>query len=192
MKKIALAATMALVLSGGVARAEWVDYWGFGGGYTQSPDLDFNGTARDMDFGYNLGAFAGWAQSEELSIMADFMFSESEYKGSASSLQSLSVMLNAVYVYDTGDFWRPYASGGVGAIEVNFDRSTAGPFLPGSIGSGSEWAFGWQGQAGIAFEVDDTHAITLGYRYQSAEDVTITGRNVEYVSHNISIGVVFD
>jgi opacity protein-like surface antigen len=64
--------------------------------------------------------------------------------------------------------------------------------LPGSVGSGSEWAFGYQGTAGIAFNVDEKHAITIGYRYQAAEDVTITGRNVEYASHNISIGVVFD
>jgi OmpA-OmpF porin, OOP family len=180
MKRIALAATMALAMTG-VAKADWIDYWGFGGGVTQ----------REMDYGYNMDAFVGWRQSEEVSFMADFSFTESEYEGFASSLQSLSVMLNAVYVCDTGDFWRPYIGAGAGAVEVNFDQRTA-PFLPGSVGSGSEWAFGYQGTAGIAFNVDEKHAITIGYRYQAAEDVTITGRNVEYASHNISIGVVFD
>lgn len=192
MKRIALAATMALVLSGGVAKADWVDYWGFGGGATQSPDLDFNGTDREMQLGYNMGAFVGWSQTEDVSIMADFMFSESEYEDAASSLQSLSVMLNAMYLLDTGDFWRPYIGIGAGAVEVNFDRSSTGPFLPGSIGSGSEWAFGYQALAGMSFAVDETHAITLGYRYQMSEDVTITGRNVEYATHSVSIGVVFN
>jgi opacity protein-like surface antigen len=191
MKKIALVATLALALAG-TAKADWVDTWGFGGGYTQSPDLDYGGTAREMDFGYNVGAFVGWKQSEDVSFMADFMFAESEYKGFASSIQSLSVMLDAMYVCDTGDFWRPFIGAGAGAVEVNFDRSATGPFLPGSLGSGSEWAFGYQGMAGIAFAVDDTHAITIGYRYQAAEDVTIAGRNIEYATHNISIGVAFD
>ncbi len=183
---------MALAMTG-AAKADWIDYWGFGGGVTQAPDLDFGGTSREMDYGYNMGAFVGWRQSEEVSFMADFSFTESEYEGFASSLQSLSVMLNAVYVCDTGDFWRPYIGAGAGAVEVNFDRSATGPFLPGTVGvGGSEWAFGYQGTAGIAFNVDETHAITIGYRYQAAEDVTISGRNIEYASHNISIGVVFD
>lgn len=182
---------MALAMTG-VAKADWIDYWGFGGGYTQSPDLDVGGVARDMQEGYNMGAFVGWSQSEEISFMADFMFTESEYEFSSSSLQSLSVMLNAMYVCNTGDFWRPYLAAGVGGVEVNFDRR--GPFLPAPspTGSGSEWAFGYQGMAGIAFDVDETHAITLGYRYQAAEDVTIAGQNVEYATHNISIGVVFN
>lgn len=190
MKRIALAATMALAMTG-VAKADWIDFWGFGGGATQSPDLDYNGISREMDYGYNIGGFAGWSQTEEFAFMADVMFAESEYEGFATSLQSLSVMLNALYVCDTGDFWRPYLSAGVGAVQLDIDRGTAGPFLPASV-SGSEWAFGWQGSAGMAFDVDDNHAITIGYRYQSSEDVTIGGRNVEYASHSISIGVVFD
>jgi opacity protein-like surface antigen len=190
MKRIALAATMALALTG-VAKADIVDFWGFGGGVTQSPDLDYNGVSREMDYGYHVGAFVGWNQSEEFAFMADVGFTESEYEGFATSLQSLSVMLDALYVCDTGDFWRPYIAGGVGAVQIDIDRGTAGPFLPLSV-SGSEWAFGYQGMAGIAFDVDESHSITLSYRYQASEDVTIGGRNVEYASHNITLGVAFD
>lgn len=196
MKRIALAATMALALAG-TAKADWIDYWGFAAGGTQSPDLDFNGTDREMQWGFNLGGVVGWNQSEEISVAADVLFTQSEYENSSSSLQTISAMLNAIYVCDTGDFWRPFLGAGAGGVEVNFDRGTPNPtgggtFLPGSVGSGSEWAFGYQAMAGIAFEVDETHAITIGYRYQASEDVTITGRNVEYASHSISIGVLFD
>jgi opacity protein-like surface antigen len=197
MKRVVLAATMALAMTG-VAKADYIDFWGFGGGVSISPDLDVGSgpnKSREMDYGYNMGAFVGWRQSEEISFTADVGFSEREYKGAASSLQALSVMLNANYVCDTGDFWRPFIGAGAGAIEVNFDRSSAGPFLPAGVdpgGSGSEWAFGYQATAGIAFAVDETHAITLGYRYQAAEDINIGPRNVEYASHNISIGVLFD
>lgn len=197
MKRIAIAAAMALAMTG-AAKADIIDFWGFGGGLTQSPELDVGSgvnKSRKMDYGYNVGGFVGWRQSEEISFMADVGFSESEYKGSASSLQALSGMLDAIYVCDTGDFWRPYVGVGAGAVEVTFQRSSTGPFLPAGVdpgNSGSEWAFGYQAMAGISFAVDEKHAITLGYRYQAAEDVTVGPRNIEYASHNISIGVVFD
>lgn len=177
----------------GVAKADIVDFWGFGGGVTQSPDLDFAGTSRAMDYGYHMGAFVGWRQSEEVSFTAELGFTESEYEGFASSQQALSVMLNAIYVCDMDMFFRPYLGAGAGVIEVNFDRSSTGPFLPATVGvGGSEWAFGYQGTVGLAFNVDEKNAITIGYRYQAAEDVTISARNVEYASHNITIGFVFD
>lgn len=175
---------MALAMTG-VAQANWVDYWGFGGGFTQSPDLGIAGTDNEMDYGYNVGVLAGWAQSEEISLAADFSFVESEYKGSNTSLQAMGLMLDAFYTCNTGDFWRPYIGAGIGGVRLRLDQ--AGPF------TGSEYAFGYQGMAGIAFDVDDHHAIVLGYRYQASEDVTIkTLPDIEYASHNISIGVVFD
>lgn len=185
MKRIALAATMAVALAG-VAKADWVDYWGFGGGYTQSPDLQRGpGTARDMDYGYNMSLYLGWAQSEEISFAAQLSWVESEYEGSNQSLQALGVIGNVIYTCDTGDFWRPYLGGGVGGIELRRDQAGAQ--------TGSDWAFGYQGMAGIAFNVDDTHAITVGYAYQAANDVEIKGVTpIEYASHNISIGFVFN
>jgi len=184
MKKIALAAAMTIALAG-VAKADWVDYIAVGGGYTQSPDLGVAGVKSDMDYGYHGFAMAGWDQGDGVSFAADVMFAESEYDGSNTSLQSLSVMLDAVYVCDTGDFWHPYVGAGVGGVRLRLDQ--AGPF------TGSEWAFGYQGMAGVSFDVDDKHAIFVGYRYQRSEDVTIKGLpDVEYASHNISIGVVFD
>jgi opacity protein-like surface antigen len=169
----------------GAAKADWVDFVAVGGGYTQSPDLGVAGTSNAMDYGYHAEAMLGWAQSEEIAFAADVMFAESEYDGSSQSLQSLSVMLDALYVCNTGDFWHPYIGAGVGTVQVSWDG--AGPF------NGSEWAFGYQGMAGLSFDVDEKHAIYLGYRYQAAEDVTIKGvPDIEYASHNISIGVTFD
>jgi opacity protein-like surface antigen len=187
MKKIALAAAMALAFAG-TAKADWIDYWGFGGGGTQSPDLGYGGLEFEMDYGYNLGGFIGWNQSEEISIAADVFFAESEYEGFSSNLSALSFNLDVVYVCDTGDFWRPFLGAGIGAYELRYDGGNMFPAF-----SGSDWAFGYQGIAGIAFNVDDTHAITIGYRYQQSNDVTIEGvPDIEYASHSISIGVLFD
>ncbi len=185
MKKIALAAVMAVLMSG-AAKADWFDYVAVGGGYTQSPDLGIAGVQNDMEPGYNVGILMGWNQSKEISFAADIGWVESEYTGfGGTSLQALSFMADAMYVCDTGDFWHPYIGAGVGGIELRLDQ--AGPF------TGSEWAFGYQGMAGISFDVDDKHAIFVGYRYQASEDVSIKGLpDVEYASHNLSIGVVFD
>ena len=184
MKRIAIVAAMAVAFTG-AAKADWVDFVAVGGGYTQSPDLSVGAATRAMDYGYHAEAMVGWAQSEEIAFAADVMFTESEYDGSAQSLQSLSVMLDALYVCDTGDFWHPYIGVGAGTVQVT--RASSGPL------NGSEWAFGYQGMAGVSFDVDEKHAIYLGYRYQASEDVTINGvPDIEYASHNISIGVTFD
>lgn len=173
-------------MSGGVAKADWIDYWGFGGGLTLSPDLDLGPfPENEMDYGYNMSVFAGWAQSEEISVAAQLSWVESEYDGSNSSLQALGVFGNAIYTCNTGDFWRPYIGAGVGGIELRLDQ--AGPL------TGSQWVFAYQGMAGIALDVDDKHAIVLGYTYQTSNDAEIKGVSpVEYTSHNFSLSVLFD
>ena len=133
-------------------------------------------------------AMVGWKPSEEVSLAADVMFAESEYDGCSSSLQSLSFMLDAIYVCDTGDFWHPYLGVGAGAVDVRYNGGNQFPAF-----TGSEWAFGYQATAGIRLDVDERHAIFVGYRYQTSEDVSIKGvSDIEYQSHNISIGVSFD
>ena len=181
MKKIALAAAMSIALTG-VAKADWVDWVAVGVGGTQSPDLSYGGTDFDMDYGYHGTAMVGWNQSEEVSIAADVMFAESEYDGFSSSLQSLSFMLDVIYACDTGDFWTPYVGAGAGGINLRYEGGNMFPAF-----SGSDWAFGYQGMAGVSFEIDETHSVFVGYRYQQAEDVTIKGG-----SHNITIGVLFN
>jgi opacity protein-like surface antigen len=187
MKRIALAAAMTIALAG-VAKADWVDWVAVGAGGTQSPDLGYGGTEFEMDYGYHGTAMVGWNQSEEISIAADVMFAESEYNGFSSSLQSLSVMLDAIYTCDTGSFWHPYIGVGAGAINLRYEGGNMFPAF-----TGSEWAFGYQGMTGVSFDIDDKHAIFVGYRYQQSEDVTIKGvSDIEYASHNITIGVLFD
>lgn len=186
MRKLALAAAMAVAFAG-AAKADWVDFIAVGGGGTQSPDLGYGAGTFEMDYGYNLGAMFGWNQSEEIAFAADVMFAESEYKGFSSSLQSLSIMGDVMYRCDTGDFWHPYIGAGVGAVNLRYNGGNQFPTF-----SGSDWAFGYQGMAGVTFDVDETHAIFVGYRYQASEDVSIKNREVEYASHSISIGVVFD
>jgi opacity protein-like surface antigen len=185
MKKIALAAVMAVLMSG-AAKADWFDYVAVGGGATQSPDLNVFGTDSDMEMGYNLGIMVGWNQSDQISIAGDVGFVESEYEdGAGLSLQALGIMGDVMYMCDTGDFWHPYIGAGLGTIELRLDQ--AGPF------SGSEWVFGYQAMAGISFDVDDSHGIFVGYKYQASEDASINGiPDIEYESHNISIGVLFD
>jgi opacity protein-like surface antigen len=191
MKKIALAAVMAVLMSG-AAKADWIDYVAVGGGYTQSPDLGYDENDLDMDYGFNAGIMAGWNQSEQISFAADVMFTQSEYDELPDDLQSISFMLDAMYTMDTGDFWHPYIGAGLGGVYLKFHNVDLDFILPGGAQSGSDIVFGYQGMAGVSFDVDETHSIFVGYRYQAANDASIKGHDVEYASHNVSIGVVFD
>jgi opacity protein-like surface antigen len=191
MKKIALAAAMSIALAG-VAKADWVDYVAVGGGYTQAPDLGYDNNSLKMDYGFHGGIMAGWNQSEDISLAADVMFTQSEYDGFSDDLQSISFMLDAIYTCDTGEFWHPFIGAGAGGVYLRFHNVDLDSVLLGGADTGTDVVFGYQGMAGVSFDVDEKHAIYVGYRYQTSSDASIKGHDVEYTTHNISVGVLFD
>ena len=182
MKKLILAAGVA-ALAVVPAKADIFEYAQLVGGVTQSPDLGFDGVDYEMEVGYNVGGGFGWNFGPNITAGADFFFTSSDYKGFSTSLESFSAMVDGRYSFDMGDC-KPYLGAGIGAVQVHY--SNAGN------ASGSEWAFGYQLEAGTLIATGEKWDVIVGYRFQSAEDVTI-GANpgIEYQSHNVSVGLNF-
>jgi opacity protein-like surface antigen len=90
---------------------------------------------------------------------------------------------------------RPYAGGGVGFGRLDLDIETSGGS---TLFDDADWGFAWQLGAGVAFDVSESIAIDVGYRYKRIENVDIelpdvVGGDVEkdYKSHNFLVGLRF-
>ncbi len=179
MKKIMLAAAMALAL-GGTAQAKLVDYAQVFGGATIEPNLDFGGFSYKMTPGYNVGASLGWWVSSDISIEAEGMYTSTQYDCCSTSLETFSVMANGVYHFDVGSAWKPYIGVGIGTIQSNYN------------GVLNAWVFGYQGFAGFAIPINPTLDFFAEYKYQGSSDASDLGTTWGYSSHNLDIGLRFD
>jgi hypothetical protein len=92
-------------------------------------------------------------------------------------------MANGFYDFNWNG-WSPYLGAGIGAANVNLERTvtvdvftvTPTPVLVDTFGfraDDDEWAFAWQLMAGVAFPVSDQLAIDVGYRYFRADGADV-------------------
>ena len=123
--------------------------------------------------------------------------------GGHASGQSHANALMTNLIFDVGtwawNWWvpvTPHIGAGIGAVQVNDSLSANSFTLPHSIGSpinpstplsvqgpqtfggtllnGSSWQFGYQGIAGVRFELSPVVAFDVDYRYLGATSATIT------------------
>jgi len=189
MKKIILAAALALVV-GGTAQAAMVDYAALYGGATIEPKLSYKpslNTPFSMDTGYNVGGVLGWNLTPELSLGLDLMYTNSGYSCCTSSLETFSMMANGYYSFNVGSRARPFVGLGVGEVHVSYDGANQFPAF-----SGSQFVFGYQAEVGVSVPIASKTGVVLAYKYQGASDASIKGEKVEYKSNNLSVGLVFD
>ena len=203
MKRIALAAAMALAL-GGTAKADLFDYAELQGGLTMSPELATSGIDGDIETGFNVGGALGWQLSPELGLEAEGFFTQGHMDGpliTASYLESFSFMANLIWSFDCGGKWRPYVGAGIGGAQITVTDGTFNFMGSTDFTGDSTIVFAWQGMGGVSIPVADAISMFLEYRYQSASDADLTITNgvggqitisQEYQSHNLSLGLHFD
>ncbi|HZT88384.1 MAG TPA: OmpA family protein [Stellaceae bacterium] len=77
--------------------------------------------------------------------------------------EAYALMSNVIYGFDYG--WRivPHLGFGVGAVDLRTSESQS-PGL-GTIASGDDWEFGYQGIGGIRYNISPSLAFDLDYRY---------------------------
>ena len=201
MKKVALAAAMALAL-GGTAKADMFDYGQIIGGGTMEPTLTtsdplFGVNDNDMSTGFNVGGALGWNLGPDLSLEIEGFYTHSAYDSplvSSGSLETMSFMGNIFWNFDCGGKWKPFIGAGLGGAQVTITDGVYGgvPFT-----GDSDIVFAWQAMAGVTIPVAETVDLLIEYRFQSAEDTTLDITNgvgvtlpvtQEYQSHNLSAG----
>lgn len=197
---------LAVALGWGTAHANMLSggtfYVGGEAGWTNLEDQPVSvagvgaGTAKFND-GYNAGGRAGmmwgpWRLEEEFTYRHNEPSSIGGV-GARGSVRAVGFMTNLIYDFPVNWPVTPHVGGGIGA--VNLEVSGAIPGV-GSIKS-NDWEFGYQGIAGIRYNINPSLAFDLDYRYLATTDPTFHAAGIgapiksEYSTHNILASLTF-
>jgi OmpA-OmpF porin, OOP family len=182
-------------------------YMGFGGGLNIQRDTDISGPGLNGSVDSNLG----WAGLLSLGYrFRNGLRGEIEggYRrnnvdkidgcatcGDDGFTQAFSTMANLLYDFNiNGSPIHPYIGGGAGAAKVR--AGGIGP-VPGASFTDSDWAFAYQGIAGVSYQVSKPVELFAEYRYFSTKGLDLStpasGGSVsnddEYRNHTIMAGL---
>ena len=177
---------MAATLLSGPSQAQL--YIGAEGGWTGLPDrtdniLGVTSVTARFNGGFNAGVRGGWEWGpwrfeEEYSYRRndarDLLGNNFIINGISGNRHTNSIMTNVLYDFTLGYPITPHLGFGVGAADV-FD----GLKLPG-IGqffNNSSWQFGYQGIAGIRYNLNPNLTVDLDYRYFATTQPTLSVPN---------------
>lgn len=211
-----LAAAIVCASIGGYsvgAAADDDDGWYFtaGTGVTDVPDLKIRNTVASVNpakvesslgmaivagGGYAFGPFRvegefGWRDNGLENVTTPSLG-----RGSGTGdIEPLSMMVNAYYDFDTGTKFTPYLGAGVGAVDLEGKIEESGT----TITNMGEFGFGYQGIAGVAYQVDSQLSIKADYRYLATTETGLPDNaaigpgtaKMAYQSHSILLGFIY-
>ena len=174
-------------------------------GITGSVDNDTKAN-WDLDFGFGAGGAAGY-DFGDFRTEAEFSFQSANFrhgekidndddnKKADDNLTVMAIMANGFFDLDTGTPFVPFIGIGVGGVNlaVKLAEGDADPTF-----EGSGWGFGYQANIGVAYEIIDAVALTLGYKFFGTLQTQVTDPDDEerYVkptvmAHRAELGVRF-
>ncbi len=178
-------------------------YFGGEGGWTalnnQSGKFSgFAGVKHNETFsdGFNVGARGGyewgpWRFEEEFRYQSNgenrFGIGPFNFK-STGDRTAYAIMTNALYDFNIGWAVTPHIGAGVGAVGLHDAVGIKGF---GTIAHSTDWEFGYQGIAGIRYNINPSLAFDLDYRYLATAGATFRTNigKIRYTSgydtHNI-------
>jgi outer membrane protein OmpA-like peptidoglycan-associated protein len=175
---------LALALSVTSARADEPGlYLGAGAGINFANDLDLSGgNELDSDIGWagigTIGVRLGNGLRSELE--GGYRFNDGNINGISANTKTWNAMANLLYDLETGTIFEPYVGFGLGAVNTE-------------MANDSEWAFAYQGIAGLSFEVNDWVEPFIDYRYLGTAGLNADplGNDLddEMTNHTILAGV---
>ena len=117
----------------------------------------------------------------------------------SGSARATTMMLNALYDFNTGTPWTPYIGAGVGGAYVNMNSVRARDNTFATVDD-SDLVFAYQGIAGVSYDFTNNLAIKADYRYLGTQsgkfDVTDNAGNSgtledNYTSHSLMVGFTY-
>ena len=181
---------------------------------TDTPQKGITGSGDeadwDLDFGFSAGGSAGY-DFGDFRTEAEFSFqsanfrhgeeidNDDENKKADDNLTVMAILANGFFDLDTGTPFVPFIGIGVGAVNLSV-KLAEGDDDPTFEGSG--WGFGYQANLGVAYEIVDAVALTLGYKFFGTLETEVTDAGDEgddddmYVkptllAHRAELGVRF-
>ena len=153
----------------------------------QAVDLNADGTDDakeadwDLDFGFSAGGAAGY-DFGDFRTEAEFSFQSANFLHDGEidddtkaddNLTVMAIMANGFFDLDTGTPFVPFIGIGVGAVNLSVKlNENEDAKIPQFEGSG--WGFGYQANVGVAYEIVDAVALTLGYKFFGTLETQVT------------------
>jgi opacity protein-like surface antigen len=156
-------------------------YFGGEGGWTTLEDQ--TGTLlgvpirQNFNDGFNVGARAGyewgpWRFEEEFRFQqnSDTSFGFGPFTRKANGdRNAYAFMSNAIYDFTLGWPITPHIGAGIGVVGLRDGVGIAGI---GSFANSTDWEFGYQGIAGVRYNINPALAFDVDYRYLATTDPT--------------------
>ena len=159
----------------------------------------------DLDFGFSAGGSAGYdfgdfrTEAEFSFQSANFLHAEKidDDNKADDNLTVMSMMANGFFDLDTGTPFVPFIGIGAGAVNLavalNEGEDAEEPDF-----EGSGWGFAYQANVGVAYEIIDAVALTLGYKFFGTLQTQVTDPDDEEIylkptlmAHRAELGVRF-
>jgi len=175
-------------------------YFGGEGGWTMLENGTGSaagvGITHRYNDGFNIGARAGYEWGP-LRIEEEFNFRQNGIRsvsalgttvGTTGNRNTYAFMTNLIYDFTFGWPFSPHIGGGIGAVQLHDAWGIPGV---GTIASSSSWQFGYQGIAGIRYNINPALAFDIDYRYLGTTDPTFTSNfagvkySSSYSSHSV-------
>ena len=201
-----VATAVGLMMVSGNATAGVGYYLGAQSGMTWVDDTNTSGTSGEMDSGYAVGITGGY-DFGMFRLEAEVSYRENDIDkitifGNPTTcggdLSSTALMLNGYIEFENKTPVTPYVGAGFGFNRVEhkgyakYGGNTTVTF------DSSETAFAWSMTAGLAWNLSDTLALDLSYRYFTSKDVDTAGTSnwgftnrgqIDYEVQNVLIGL---
>jgi outer membrane protein OmpA-like peptidoglycan-associated protein len=197
-KTLLAAAVIAAIPA--LAQAEWYTGIDAGANFLQDSKNSGNGLSlkSESDVGWMVQGqvgygFGPWKVEGELSYRASGVAKVGGTSGSGTT-SSLAPMINGIYEFLPQSQWHPFVGLGVGAAYLDngtIKRSGANAY------SGSDWAFAYQGFAGVGYDVTKNVELKAQYRYFATLDYDTKASSnnskltSEYADHGLLFGVTY-
>jgi len=217
LRRTLIASGLSLAAAGVSTSALADKYFSIHGVYSMADEFDFQvapGTiTTDLEDGYGFGAALGmglgepgamgrWRVEGELSMRSNDVGSHrlnggAPLAGPTGELESTAVMLNALYDFNTGGAFVPYAGGGVGLAMVEASGFGVGT-IP-AVLDDDDTVFAYQLIAGAGYELSPNTELFAEYRWFAADDADVTtsaatgsvDTGIEYQTSNVLVGARF-
>jgi OmpA-OmpF porin, OOP family len=188
LSKLILIAISAALLSTPVLQVSAADsakkaYFKIDAGVSLMSDVEVEGSYDKvkMDPGFRIGLIGGYDLCKWAALELETGFLYNSVKDESSVwFGTIPVLANAVFRYENTSKFVPYVGAGAGGAYT---------LIEGDEFSESDFVFAWQVKAGCAYNISDTMAIDVGYKFFMTGDLDVGGDKVkEPMSHFIGLG----
>jgi OmpA-OmpF porin, OOP family len=177
MKKLALAAAMAVVMTPAFANAEVREGWYIGAGALAHKPVESSagiaGTTNKLKYnwGWGTGLFGGYAWGNGFRTEGEFFYRRADVRSLSGAgvgapngeLINMDIMGNLLYDFEVTEWFMPYLGAGLGIGVV--DGENLKTLTGGRILNSTHTKFTYQGIAGLGFMIDPNWYLFVDYRF---------------------------